>query len=584
MASDLEGASQAASPRRRARRRRRLFIPLAIFACAAAILLGLALIDAGRAAREVRAGRAAFTRLFDEGLFAQGELAPSASNGARHFDAAANLVKNSRWLDAWARVPALGRPARWLKSATRTTATLARQAAVSVTRIEPGLDTLADPKARLLFLARLERELKTLRSAVASIRLPPAGGFLPPVDAAERELTKDISRLRRALDDGVVALNGLQSFLGGPSTYAILAANNAEMRAGGMVLQVGVLEASGGSIRSAGFRSTGDLTLRKPVPLPEEFQALYGWLAPDIEWRNVGSSPNFPAVAPVYAAMAERSGLGRVDGALQIDVAGLRALLQVVGPVSVAGTQFRPDNVERLIMHDLYARYRGSQPERRQELSRLAGATIQALNERRWEPTLLLRALRSATRGRHLIAWSRRPIEQESWRRLGIDGSLDRDGLMLTVQNHTGNKLDWFLRTSMDLRVERRRGAWRRVHLSIRIVNPTPRGEPRYIAGDGSLVPPGAHRALVAVYLPGWATNVEMPGRKVVLVGPDGPSRVIGTRLDIARGSSAEIEIVFSIPPEMHRMVLLPSARAAPVTVVIGGLRLKDDVRRSLRL
>jgi hypothetical protein len=235
-------------------------------------------------------------------------------------------------------------------------------------------------------------------------------------------------------------------------------------------------------------------------------------------------------------------------------------------------------------MHDLYTTFRGVQFERRRELSRLAAAAIRALNERRWDPARMLNALRSAVAGRHLLAWSRRPIEQEAWRRLGADGALERDGLMLTVQNHTGNKLDWFLRPSMDLRFDKRPGGWRRVHLRIRIGNPTPPGEVRYIAGNGSLVPRGAHRALVAVYLPGWAVNVQMPGRKVVLVGADGASRVIGTRLDIGRGESAVIEVAFSVPPDIHRMVLLPSARATPVPLTVGALRTNDKLPRVLEI
>src|SRR5205823_1063493 len=141
------------------------------------------------------------------------------------------------------------------------------------------------------------------------------------------------------------------------------------------------------------------------------------------------------------------------------------------------------------------------QVERRQELSLVAGATFKALNDRPWDVVRLARALRDAARGRHLMAWSRRPVEQAAWQRLQMDGALDTNGVMLTVQNQTGNKLDWFVKPSMDLSVEQHAGGWRRVHLRIRIANPTPLGEPPYIAGDGKLVPSGTDRALVAVYL-----------------------------------------------------------------------------------
>jgi hypothetical protein len=155
---------------------------------------------------------------------------------------------------------------------------------------------------------------------------------------------------------------------------------------------------------------------------------------------------------------------------------------------------------------------------------------------------------------------------------------------MLTVQNHTGNKLDWFLRPSMDLRVAPRPDGRRRFRLRIRIENPTPPGEPPYVAGDGSLVPPGSHRSLVALYLPGWAADVEMPRSTVAIVGADGDSRVIGTRIDIARGQSVTIEVAFSAPPGVDRLLLLPSGRARPVPMMFGPKRLDDERTRIIPL
>jgi hypothetical protein len=476
-----------------------------------------------------------------------------------------------------ARVPGIGRPARWLRAAASTTAELSRQAAESIARIEPRLRSQGPPADRLAFLEAAESEFERLDGVIEAVRLPSTGGFMPPVDSAERELRADIARLRASLRDGVAAVRGLRSFLQGPSTYAVLAANNAEMRAGGMILQAGLLHSEQGRLSAGGFRSTGDLTLMRRVEVPQQIRALYGWLHPGTEWRSVGSSPNFPAVAPVYAAMAQRSGLGTVDGVMQVDVVGVRALLQVTGPVSVGGRTFDARNVEHLVMHDLYSTFGGEQVERRHEFSRLAAEAFRALNERGSRPADLVRALRGAAAGRHLLAWSRRPIEQQGWRGLGIDGAMKRDGLMLTVQNHTGNKLDWFLRPSMTLRVDAGPGPFRRAHLRIRIENPTPDGESPYVLGDGKLVPPGDHRALVAVYLPGWASDVRMPGRQIVLVGPDGPSHVIGTRVDIARGAAVTIDVEFSAPPGVRRFLLTPSGRAPRAVLLRLGTRQVDD-------
>ena len=573
-------AAANVSTRKALYRWRRLAI-LSVLAVTVALLIVLGVADGIRISRHVRAGRAAFSRVVHEGLSSDADLTSLARKGVRKFEAARRVADRSPWLSVWARVPVLGRPARWLRAAATTTTVLSREAAESIARLEPRLRSQGPPADRLAFLEVAESEFARLDGVIEAVRLPSTGGFMPPVDAAGRELRADIARLHVALRDGVAAVQGLRSFLRGPSTYAVLAANNAEMRAGGMILQVGLLHSEQGRLSAGGFRSTGDLTLKRRVEVPPQIRALYGWLHPGTEWRNVGSSPNFPTVAPVYAAMAERSGLGAVDGVMQVDVVGVRALLEVSGPVTIAGRSYGARNVERLVMHDLYSAFGGEQVERRHEFSRLAAEAFRALNERSSRPADLVRALRGAAQGRHLLAWSRRPVEQRGWRGLGVDGPMKRDGLMLTVQNHTGNKLDWFLRPSMTLRVEDGPGPFRRLHLRIQILNPTPDGESAYVAGDGKLVRPGDHRALVAVYLPGWASQVRIPGRKIAVVGPDGPSHVIGTRVDIAQGATVTIDVEFSAPPGVHRILLTPSARAPrAVPFRLSGQRVEDSVAR----
>lgn len=576
----VDGAPLPASPS--GRRRKRVRVLLLVVVAFVLAWAALVLVDAFAVAHDLRAGRAAFAALTDEGFTGSGRLTAEARRGSALLAKADRRARKSVWLGALSKIPIAGRPARWLRSASRSVAELGAEAAISVARIEPRLDASGDPAARLQLLELLETETTRLRRLVDGVRLPSTGGFLPPVSSADRELRNDLTRLKRTLADGSVAVHGLRGFLSGPSTYVVLAANNAEMRAGGMVLQVGVLKATNGRLQAGGFRSTGEVVLDDPVPLPAELESLYGWLSPGTEWRNVGSSPNFPATAPIYAAMAQRSGLSRVDGALQIDVLGVRALLEVIGPVEVDGRRYDAANVERLLMHDLYVAYGDEQLERHHEFSRLAAEAFRVLAEGGADLADLARAVRSSAAGRHLMAWSNRPAEQEAWRRLGLDGPLERDGFMVTIQNHGGNKLDWYIRPSVKLAVEHPAGRFRRVRATIRIDNRTPLGQPIPVAGDGSIVKKNGYRAFVAVYLPGWATNVEFVGRKALVVGTDGAMRVVATRLDILRGESMEVELFFSVPPDEERMVLLPSARAVPVPFRIGDRTTNDATRRSV--
>ena len=582
MTADRSAALDGAQPPAPTHSRVRVRIILLAVAALALVLAGLTLLDALAVANDLRSGRVAFKTLTDQGLTGDGKLAVQAERGAAMFADADRRARGSVWLGGLGRIPFLGRPARWLQAASGTAARLGEEAAASVGRIEPRLKASGEPTGRLELISFVETELARLGRLVGDIRLPSTGGFLPPVTAADRELRSDLARLRRALVAGTVTTKGLRTFLAGPSTYVVLAANNAEMRSGGMVLQVGVLKASGGRVQAGGFRSTGEVVLPDPVPLPPELESLYGWLDPDTEWRNLGTSPNFPAIGPVYASMAQKSGLSRVDGVLQIDVLGVRALLEVIGPIEVDGRRYDPSNVEKLMMHDLYVVYGDEQFERRHEFSRLAAEAFRVLTERSSDLGKLAKAVSRAAAGRHLLAWSARPDEQRAWERLGMDGRLERDGFMATVQNHGGNKLDWFVRSSVELAVEHPEGRFRRVRAKIRIENLTPPGEPPYVAGNGLIVPKNVYQAFVAVYLPGWATNVELVGRKALVIGTDGPMRVIATRLDIRRAASEFVEVVFSVPPGMERIVLLPSARPAPVPFRIGDRTVDDSAKRAL--
>jgi len=529
----------------------------------------------------VQAGRTAFKAVLRDGLTSGTDLRTETASGVRRFEAADARSRRSVWIGVWSRIPVLGQPAKWLRGATAATVHIAHEASAVIDQVEPQLDTARDPAGRLALLDTMSARFDRLRAAVDAVEIPAPGWFLPPVDAADRELRGELARMRSGLENGAIAARGLHSFLAGPTSYLVLAANNAEMRAGGMVLQVGVLRTLGGRVGTGAFVSTGDLVLKSPVPLPTEIQRLYGWLDPGSEWRNTGSSPNFPAVAPIYADMSRRTLLGKVDGAIQLDVPGLRALLEVVGPVTVGGRSFDASNVERLIMHDLYTKFGTDQIQRRHEFSKLGRATFRALTTRGWDPRVLIKALTKSAAGRHLMLWSNRPLEQEAWRRLGVDGSLERNGLMVTIQNHAGNKLDWFLRPSVDVQEKKLKDGFTRVTLEIHIPNPTPPKESIYVLGDGAIVPPGAYRALVAAYLPGWATNVEITGTPTLLFGQDGRMRVIGGRLDIAAGATVIVRVAFDAPPNA-RADLLPSGRFRPIKFRVAGRVLDDDSRRSI--
>lgn len=543
----------------------------------------LAIVDALAAARDLREGRAMFASMTSGDSSLDDRAGRAAARAAAEFAAARDRAGGSPWLSLWSRVPFAGRSARWLRLATAQADVVARAGAASVDRLVARFAARA-PSERLTLIREVAAEARRLAAVLDRVKIPAPNAFLPPVDGAHRRLSATLERAREGARRGIAIARGLEELLRGPTRYLVLAANNAEMRAGGMVLQVGLLETDAGVIRAGGFRPTAELVLKRPVAVPPEIASLYGFLDPGLEWRNTGSSPNFAAIGPVYAAMGEAAGFGRVDGVLHIDVIALRQLLSALGPVGSGGRRFDETNVARLLMHDLYAIAGPKQEQRREEFSGLAAATFEALDARAWDAGEMARAIGDAAAGRHLLAWSRRPAQQAAWRAAGVDGALDPDGLMITVQNHGGNKLDWFLGVRAALTTQDAPGGWRRASLRIDLSNRYPEGEVPYVAGDGSVAPVGAYRGLVAVYLPAAAINVEPAGGRVVGVGTDGGLRVVAMRLTIARGGRRTLTVRFSIPPGERRVVLLPAGRARPILVRYHGRSVDDARARFLRI
>ena len=570
-----DNADPARPPCRRRIRYTLIAALLAVLASAAA-----AAVQAVGVRNDLRSGRAVLSGAFSD--LSNLRFAERAGAAEARFRSARAKAAGT-WLRIWSSVPVLGRPARYVRSVAEAGAGLAGRASDAARRIEPMLQRSGgDASNRLALLDTVERELRALGRLLGDIEIGSPGLPFPPFASLARDVDAGLARARSAIADGIAGVGGLRSFLAGPTRYLVLAGNNAEMRAGGMVLQAGTMFAGDGRIVAGGFTSTASLILPRSVSVPRELSALYGWLDPGREWRNTGTSPNFPAVAPLYASMIEAAGRPPVQGVMQLDVVALRYLLEVVGPVVVDGQRFDAGNVERTVLHDLYAEYGPRQADRRADLSRLAAATFLALEERSWRPADLATALRKATAGRHLLMWSRLPDQQAAWRRLGADGALERDGFMLTVQNHGGNKLDWFVRPSVALTSDAAPGGARRWTATIRIANPVPDGEPAYVAGDGSKRPAGVYRGFVAVYLPAWASDVEVSGAAVRVVGEDGPMRVVGMIVDVAQRDTVSLTVRFTMPPGPRRLTLLPSARAVPVPFTINGERTDDRVGRIL--
>jgi hypothetical protein len=282
---------------------------------------------------------------------------------------------------------------------------------------------------------------------------------------------------------------------------------------------------------------------------------------------------------------AETPGGGPVDGVIAIDVEGLQRLLDVVGPVEVDGVTYDGESVRYQLLNGQYKRFAGRNEERQEILGVVAGAVFNRIESGGWKVDELATALVEATQGRHLMLWSSVEAEQKAWSTTGADSHLDERSLAVSVLNRGANKLDFYLDSSVNVQTLPVDGGTD-VTMTVTLVNKTPEGEPRYVAGPNvEELTEGDYSGIVAVNIPGSSTAVTFTGGVYpTLAGVDGPTAVHGQYVRIPRGGTATLVMTFRLPSEVTEMLVEPTARI-PVT----NWRLdSDDVtvekRRTFRL
>jgi hypothetical protein len=416
---------------------------------------------------------------------------------------------------------------------------------------------------------------------LASIRLGPREALLAPLASRRNELSDRLDELRGGLLRGSIAGRALAQLLAGPRRYLLIAANNSEMRAGsGMFLSLGELETANGALRLGQMTSVNDIEVPPGIPLEGDYAAHWAWLKPTEDWRNLMLSPRFEVSAALAAQMWTATGHAPVDGVLALDPVTVQAVLAATGPVSVEGATISADNVLEELLYRQYLRFPVDEtPERREQLAAIAEATFVALERGGVVLPDLAGGLARAVRGRHLMAWSSRPDEQEAWAAAGVDGGLDSDSLLLSVLNRSGTKLDHFLHVSADLRLDVQEAG---TDCTLRVVleNRVPPGQPPYVSGPyrDSGVGEGVYLGILVATLPGAARNGRIDGvDQLGVAGPDGPSRVVGYQLTVGRGESRTMTVRFFLPTRRGALTVEPSARVPGVAWTSGGQHWSDD-------
>ena len=551
-------------------RRRGLWLGIglvvAAWAVVAAIHLVYARIDsmAGR-----RAGEAANDQVSPDEIL-DGEPLPELRAARARFAQAHNHLR-SPFVAPVRLLPVVGRQVRSADALASAAVKIADTGIEAVTNARVVLDAphRTGPQ-RIDVLRRLAEVAASANRNLTGLSLGPSDALIGPIARARDELADDLERTVTGLRRGSAGARAAADLLAGPRRILILAANNAEMRSGsGMFLSAGVMTTDNGTIDVGDLTPTHQLKLAPGlVPLFGDFGDRWGWMNPTQEWRNLGASPRFDVAGPLAARMWEARGGGRVDGVLALDVAALRAILEVIGPVTVNGRRVGDDNVVELLLHEQYVEHAAdpNQDPRREELGEIARAVVDAVQDRDWSVADMARELGEAARGRHILAWSRTSDEQEAWESAGVDGAVDPNSVLVGILNRGGNKLDRFLEVDATIDVDAG-DSESHVVLRVTLHNPVPTGEPRYVAGphDSGLAE-GEYGGIVAVTLPGAISGLSVAGYATyAAIGPDGPSYVVAPAVRLVRGATKTLEIRFTLPRGQRSLRIEPSARVPAV-------------------
>lgn len=530
-----------------------------------------------RARSEIEAGLASVQRA--QSLTAPGELVagtplPHLRESAAAFDRAHDALA-APYMVPLRFVPIGGRQ---LRSATALAGVAADVSAVgldAVTRAQAALrQPHDDGPERVALLRELGRVAADADRRLADVDLGPSRALFGALADKRAEVEDRLAKVREGLRDGGVVATGLADLMQGPRRYLLMAANNSEMRAGsGMFLSLGELTFENGSFALGDFVPAGEASVDDPPPITDpSYEARWGWLNPNREWRNLGASPRFDATAELASRMWAARGNAPVDGVLALDPIALQALVEATGPVVVGDRTVAPDAVDDLLLHDQYVgitRVGGeAQAARRELLGALAQAAMRNVEGGSWDMAKMASGLAAAARGRHVLAWSGRPEEQRLWTEAGIDGRLTESSLLLSVLNRGANKLDRFLLVDADLRLRPSTGETA-VELRVTLRNTTPVGESPYIQGPypGSPVGAGDYFGLLSVNLPGYAGNITSDSETPpAAAGDDGPTRVLAVPVRVDRNQTRTVTFRFTVAAENAFLLVEPSARVPAVS------------------
>jgi len=308
-------------------------------------------------------------------------------------------------------------------------------------------------------LASAEQGLRAAQSEIATL----------DVSATPMSVQDAVSRLQQELD-GLVPTTAAAAkaaalvppMLGAdrPREYFLALQSNNEARGtGGFLGAFGVVRFDNGkvTIERLAARSVLDRYTWKtpPVDFGPDYQALYG--DQPASWTSANLSPHYPYAAQLWRRMYAQSTGTTVDGVITVDPVALSYLLAVTGPVVLPdGRVIDSKNLVPFTENEIYGVI-SDDAKRDEYLQTIAKAAFKKILSGEGSPRRLLDALGRAAGERRLLLWSADPSEERVLATTSVGGVIPtgpQPFAGLAVINAAGNKLDYYLRQSLDYRLE----------------------------------------------------------------------------------------------------------------------------------
>src|SRR5574341_825568 len=271
--ADRTGPAPSEPPSERSRWVRYVLLGLGAFVVLWLLIAAVQLIQAKR---NIDAGIARLEEARDQlspGDLVRGEGRGAVEAAEREFGEARDQA-GSLFVSPLKIVPLVGQQVRSVDAQTDAAAEVVTIGLSAVTDAELAFEQRPEAgEPRIALMDEVGRIAAGAQEQLQGVELGPDFFLVGPVGDAREKFAEKLKDMQASLSDSQAAAAGFAEFLRGPRRYLVLAANNAEMRAGsGMWLSAGVLTVGGGTFDLGEMRPTGDLLLPEgAVPVTGEF-------------------------------------------------------------------------------------------------------------------------------------------------------------------------------------------------------------------------------------------------------------------------------------------------------------------------